>query len=426
LKRIKFSILFTLAVIQLSAQTTVHLCVGDTNHNFFVPYTLGSTYQWQVQGSSSIATITSGNGTEHIKIDLNNIGVFKLVVAETDVNGCNGSDSILVEVHPVPSPIVTAIGPTDFCEGDNVRLEVDSLYTSILWNNGQTTIFTYAFTSGNYFATVTDSNGCTNSSLPIMVNMHPNPEANFTFSANCLEGPTLFTDISTIASDSLVNFIWDFGDGKIGIGNQTLHNYQNTGAHFVRLLVISSFGCKDSIRKNIQILPKPIVDFSYNPLSTTIVNPIIDFTNQSINALPTIWDFDDSTFSFLESPTHEFTYPGSFDVMLVAADSNNCTDSIEHTINIYYELLLYTPNSFTPNGDGDNDVFLPMGFRMNKYQNYQFTIFNKWGEIIFSTDKTAEGWDGANAKADVFTWVVTLTDEMGAIRKKVGQVMLIR
>jgi len=332
----------------------------------------------------------------------------------------------LVEVHPVPSPIVTAIGPTDFCEGDNVRLEVDSLYTSILWNNGQTTIFTYAFTSGNYFATVTDSNGCANSSLPIMVSMHPNPEANFTFSANCLRGPTLFTDISTIASDSLVNFIWDFGDGQIGIGNQTLHNYQNTGAHFVRLLVISSFGCKDSIRKNIQILPKPIVDFSYNPLSTTIVNPIIDFTNQSINALPTIWDFDDSTFSFLESPTHEFTYPGSFDVMLVAADSNNCTDSIEHTINIYYELLLYTPNSFTPNGDGDNDVFLPMGFRMNKYQNYQFTIFNKWGEIIFSTDKTAEGWDGANAKANVFTWVVTLTDEMGAIRKKVGQVMLIR
>ena len=80
----------------------MHLCVGDTNHNFFVPYTLGSTYQWQVQDSSTIATITSGNGTEHIKIDLNNTGVFKLVVTETDVNGCNGSDSMQVIIHPLP------------------------------------------------------------------------------------------------------------------------------------------------------------------------------------------------------------------------------------------------------------------------------------------------------------------------------------
>ena len=135
---------------------------------------------------------------------------------------------------------------------------------------------------------------------------------------------------------------------------------------------------------------------------------------------------DDSTFSFLESPTHQFSYPGSFDVMLVAADSNNCVDSTEHTINIFYEFLLYTPTSFTPNGDGDNDILLPKGYRMNKYRSYQFIIYNRWGEEVFSTDKIGEGWDGANAKADVFTWVIILTDEMGAIRKKVGEVTLIR
>ena len=112
--------------------------------------------------------------------------------------------------------------------------------------------------------------------------------------------------------------------------------------------------------------------------------------------------------------------------MLVAADNNNCVDSMAHTINIYYELLLYLPNSFTQNRDGDNDIFLPKGYRMNKYKNYQFVIYNKWGEIVFSTDKTAEGWDGANIKADVFTWVIILTDEMGAIRKEVREVTLIK
>ena len=63
---------------------------------------------------------------------------------------------------------------------------------------------------------------------------------------------------------------------------------------------------------------------------------------------------------------------------------------------------------------------------MNKYQSYQFIIYNRWGQEVFSTDKIGEGWDGANAKTDVFTWVIILTDEMGAIRKKAGEVTLIR
>ena len=352
MNRLKLVILLIFAFsIRLSAQNVVHLCIGD-NHNFGVPDNPTSFFDWSIS-DPSLATIDSGNGTHHILIDLNNTGVFQLLVEEIDANGCSGYDSIQVIAHPLP-------------------------------------------------------------------------QVDFVVSGNCLENPAIFTDNTYILTDSLVNFIWDLSDGTLTTGTSTSHYYQTLGFYPVKLIVTSNFGCRDSIVKNIQILPKPIVDFSYNPLSTTIVNPIIDFTNQSINALPTIWDFDDSTFSFLENPTHEFTYPGSFDVMLVAADSNNCVDSIEHTINIYYELLLYTPNSFTPNGDGDNDVFLPMGFRMNKYQNYQFTIFNKWGEIIFSTDKTAEGWDGANAKTDVFTWVIILTDEMGAIRKKVGEVTLIR
>ena len=162
--------------------------------------------------------------------------------------------------------------------------------------------------------------------------------------------------------DSLVNFIWDFADGTLSAGTPTSHYYQTLGFYPVKLIVTSNFGCRDSITKNVQVFPTPIVDFSYNPLSATIINPIINFTNQSIDALPTIWDFDDSTFSFLENPTHEFTSPGSFDVMLVAVDSNNCVDSTERTINIFYELLLYTSNTFTPNGDGKNDIFFPIGF----------------------------------------------------------------
>lgn len=298
---------------------------------------------------------------------------------------------------------------------------------NIVGGNGTSQILVDIISSGNFVLSVeeTDSNGC-NATDSMQVIIHPLPQVDFVFSGNCLDNPTVFSDNSIITTDSLVDFVWKFDDGGISVGSNTSYYYQVLGNYPVKLIVTSSFGCVDSIVKNVQVLPEPIVDFSYNPLSATIINPIIDFTNQSIDALPTIWDFDDSTFSFLENPSHEFSYPGSFDVMLVAVDSNNCVDSIGHTINIFYEFLLFTPNSFTPNGDGDNDIFLPKGYRMNKYQSYQFIIYNKWGEAVFTTDKITEGWDGANAKSEVFTWVVIIKDEMGAIRKKVGQITLIK
>ena len=135
MKRLKLIILIFNVVNFVSAQNTVHLCVGDSNHNFAVPYTLGSNYIWEVQENPLIATIISGNGTEHITLDLNNIGVFKLKVTETDSNNCTASDSIIVTVHPLPSPNISSVGSVAFCEGDSVRLELDSVYSNILWNN---------------------------------------------------------------------------------------------------------------------------------------------------------------------------------------------------------------------------------------------------------------------------------------------------
>ena len=57
---------------------------------------------------------------------------------------------------------------------------------------------------------------------------------------------------------------------------------------------------------------------------------------------------------------------------------------------------IYIPNTFTPNGDGKNDVFRPWMFfvqdvPLNKNQDYAFTIFNRWGEILFQTDKIDQG-----------------------------------
>ena len=59
------------------------------------------------------------------------------------------------------------------------------------------------------------------------------------------------------------------------------------------------------------------------------------------------------------------------------------------------ELAMYIPNSFTPNGDGINDVFKPIT-DPTKIKKYEMTLFNEWGDLIFNTDEIEEGWDANN------------------------------
>jgi gliding motility-associated-like protein len=98
------------------------------------------------------------------------------------------------------------------------------------------------------------------------------------------------------------------------------------------------------------------------------------------------------------------------------------------------------PNSFTPNGDGTNDVFLPVITSGVDLGNYQLLIFNRWGQVVFSTTDPTMGWDGTYmnlqefltgednfAQDGTYTWKIILNSSQneGAV-EKVGHVTLLR
>jgi gliding motility-associated-like protein len=64
------------------------------------------------------------------------------------------------------------------------------------------------------------------------------------------------------------------------------------------------------------------------------------------------------------------------------------------------DLTLFIPNSFTPNGDLNNDIFKPI-CSPEKVKSYQMLIFNEWGELVFETENIANGWDGQNVDLGV-------------------------
>ena len=235
--------------------------------------------------------------------------MFQLLVEEIDVNGCSGYDSILVEIHALPNPNIFALGPISFCEGDSVLMQVDSAYVKQNWNNGTTSIYTYADTSGNYFVNVTDANGCSNRSNTINIDVRPSPVANFIVDGICANTPSQFVNTSTISMGNIANSIWYLGNGEVVNGDSLLYTYTYAGDYFTQLFVTSDYGCLDSIGKWYSIYNPPIASFEYNPFSVSTLQPEMNFVTTTSNFISVFWDFDDSTYSILSNPLHEFEDP---------------------------------------------------------------------------------------------------------------------
>ena len=96
-------------------------------------------------------------------------------------------------------------------------------------------------------------------------------------------------------------------------------------------------------------------------------------------------------------------------------------------MNLVFEALLFVPNTFTPNGDGDNDFFYPKGANIREYN---MIIFNRWGELVYESNDFDNKWDGTfNGKPcpdGTYVWRIRYSDERQINFEKMGHVNLLR
>jgi gliding motility-associated-like protein len=119
---------------------------------------------------------------------------------------------------------------------------------------------------------------------------------------------------------------------------------------------------------------------------------------------------------------------------VIVYSEHQCVDSDRVTITVLCDKSqLFIPNTFTPNGDGQNDVFYPRGAGMDKVQS--FRIYNRWGEVVyqktsFDLNDQNTGWDGSfkgnQLPPDVFVWVLDAICDDGKILTLKGDVTIIR
>ena len=244
--------------------------------------------------------------------------------------------------------------------------------------------------------TAIDINGCDDTDVQV-ISYFPVPEEIVIAPSDflgCQPAEIFFNNLS-FPIDDTYTIEWNFGDGGTSSEISPTHVYNDLGTFTVDLNLISPIGCQtDTTWEDlITILASPIADFSFTPEEVTNLEPFVQFTDQSIDAIKWKWDFGGVGSSLDPSPSFMFQDTGLHVIELVVWHESGCTDTAFALIDVIPEVKYFLPNAFTPNGDGKNDLYYGNGV-MEGATAFNFTIWNRYGEKIFETGDPFEGWNG--------------------------------
>lgn len=380
---------------------------------------LGYTYSWNttpIQNAAQANSLIAGSYT----------------VTVVDDNLCTATATVVLTE---PNFQLTTSTSLTICDGQAANLSATSLdgaspvtYSWTNLSNGAVLVGNPVnpnpSSAVNYSVIATDANGCV--TLPTNVSITVNPTPVAAFVEDVKEGcQPLCVTFSAAASLVGTNWLWDFGDAQTGLGQTTANCYREEGIFDVSLTAISDLGCTHTVQKAdlITVYNIPKAMFTANPKETTLSNPLVNVVNQSVGAEEFLWRYGDGATSKLFEENHSYQDAGTYCIWLIAKNDFGCVDSTKECVKIKPNYTLFVPNSFTPNGDGLNDLFLPLA---QSVKEYDLTIYNRWGLKVYNSQQLELGWDGGSEPQGAFNYVIQVTTLAGEQKIYTGSVTLYR
>ncbi len=238
----------------------------------------------------------------------------------------------------------------------------------------------------------------------------PKAQINNLGTSLCDPANVAFTNGST--SYLPLSYLWQFSNGNSSTAFEPTEVFTPTGIYGVTLTVKTTSLCIDTSMfavSNITVNPKPFAGFTYSPQITTIFDPDI-FINNTASGDVVNWNytFGDGTGTGYPSETHRYQEYGDYVITQIVNNMYGCYDTLQQTVKILPEFRFWIPNCFTPDENLLNDFFMPIAIGII---NYEFDIFDRWGEKIFSTQNPKQGWNGfyrgKECKQEVYVWRIT-------------------
>ena len=172
----------------------------------------------------------------------------------------------------------------------------------------------------------------------INIVVSPQPTAAFTFTNVCFGTTTGFTDLSNPNGGTINQWAWDFtNNGSVDNATQNPTNgYAAAGSYTVELHVTTTDGCKDSVTRVVVVNPIPVADFT---ATTECLGNITTFTNNSTvitgNITTWAWDFGDASNDTTQSPIHNYSSAGAYNVVLTATSDSGCINNFNTNVIVH-------------------------------------------------------------------------------------------
>ncbi len=368
-------------------------------------------------------------------------GLYQVRLTAISDNNCVDDTLIFVSAYPIPN--VNFVSENKCInEGEsgfsNTSIIATGGFNSWEWDFGDSYTSNLLAPSHQYLTNGTytikligiSNFGCSDT-LERPITIYNKPNALFTAdkTEGCVPLCVQFTDNST---DDLAinNRKWIFEDNGIDIVENPEKCFDNDGTFDISLIITNENNCKDTLIKEeyINAWPNPIANFTLSKEETDVLNPIIDITNNSSDALFWKWNLGNGK---IDSTTYDITevyeIANTYNINLLVRNQYGCEDSTSQILTVNSKPFFYIPNSITPNGDGFNDVFL---IKSEAFSFNSLIIFDRWGQQMFSTSDINEGWDGTHkgiaVKQGAYVWVLKYKDQEGNDQVEKGSVTVIK
>jgi gliding motility-associated-like protein len=316
----------------------------------------------------------------------------------------NGSDFIVNGAYPVT--VINAVGN---CISGTTK-EISVQISAPLQRQGNFTLQLQRGSDGN---TIIDECGEeTPIGATIDFSVKDTVNADFTYSINygCAQDVVNYVHAG---GNGVNKWSWNLADDLSSNQQNPIATYTIFNAKNIQCVVSNGF-CSDTSRQT--ILLENFLKADFDVFEDNCPNEPVPITSTSIGKITQLsWSFGDGTNGTGAGPVHVYTSPGgiaTYKITLTALDSFGCQKSISKIIKVYPSCVLDVPNAFTPDGNGHNDFLYPLN--AVKAQNLQFSVYNRWGQLLFTTNNWKAGWDGRFKgqlqATGTYVWVLRYTD----------------
>lgn len=242
-------------------------------------------------------------------------------------------------------------------------------------------------------------------------------------------------------NDEPVSYTWNFGDGTISHEANPKHAYKDSRVYTVSLSLLNrrtGVEYPSSIQYDVvTILPTPKTNFTYSEVAVKhddnkLKYPYTTFKVKEIDKQNAYkWTFGNGEVSTSVNGKTIYEKKGNYTITLVVNHINGCVKSITKKVTIKNGTNLFVENAFSPNGDGDNETFIPKALLKWDVQ-FEMTIIDKSGSLVYKTTDRNEPWNGKMNNSGkvlnegIYLWKVVTYDAEGTPHTHHDQIHLIK